>query len=250
MSSVATQLTTRDASTTPVIRASRSTVTRKVLMAITGLILVAFLLMHMFGNTKLLLPDDGAEFDEYSHYLRMFLYPILPPKFFLTLFRIALLASVLVHMLFAVQLTFRDYDATGLGRYFKQRYLAGSFAARTMIWGGIIIALGVIVHLLQFTAEIITVNYPDGMSTVDPHLRVVYGFQEWWLVVLYAIWMAAVCLHIGHGFYSAFCTIGARTGATSDKVFKACAWIIAVLLFVGFMATPVLIYLGVIFPNV
>ncbi len=218
-------------------------------MALTGLILVAFLLMHMFGNSKLLLPDNGAEFDEYSHYLRMFLYPIMPPKLFLWLFRIALAFSALVHMVFAVQLTFRDYDATGLGRYFKQRYLAGSFAARTMIWGGIIIVVGVVVHLLQFTAEVITVNYPAGVTTVAPHERVVLAFQIWWVLLAYAIWMAAVCLHIWHGFYSAFCTIGVRTGAFSEKILKVCSWIVSILLYVGFMITPVLIYAGVIFPN-
>ena len=85
-------------------------------MAVTGLILVAFLLMHMFGNTKLLIPEIGAqEFDEYSHYLRRFLYPVLPPMFFLWLFRIALLLSAAVHIIAAVQLTFRDYDAKGGG---------------------------------------------------------------------------------------------------------------------------------------
>ena len=83
-----------------------STVARKALMAVTGLILVAFLLMHMFGNTKLLIPEIGAqEFDEYSHYLRRFLYPVLPPMFFLWLFRIALLLSAAVHIIAAVQRT-------------------------------------------------------------------------------------------------------------------------------------------------
>lgn len=214
-------------------------------MAVTGLILVAFLLMHMFGNSKLLIPGVGAEeFDEYSHSLRRFLYPILPPMFFLWLFRLALLFSVVVHMIAAVQLTFRDYDATGLGRYFRQRYLAGSFAARTMIWGGIIIVVGVVFHLLQFTAEVITVNYPAGQASVAPHLRVVYGFEQWWLVALYAFWMLAVCLHVWHGFYSAFCTLGARVGAYSEKVIKVCAWIVALLLYFGFMVTPLAIAFG------
>lgn len=216
-------------------------------MAVTGFILVAFLLMHMFGNTKLLIPEIGAqEFDEYSHSLRTFLYPILPPMFFLWAFRIALAFSAVVHIIAAVQLTFRDYDATGLGRYFKQRYLAGSFAARTMIWGGIIILVGVIVHLLQFTTQTIRVNYPTDVVSVEPHMRVVLGFEQWWLVVVYGIWMAAVCLHVWHGFYSAFCTIGARVGAFSEKVIKVCATIVALLLFFGFMITPIAILSGLV----
>lgn len=220
-------------------------------MSISGLVVVAFLLMHMFGNTKLLLPDNGAEFDEYSHALRTLLYPILPPKFFLTCFRIVIALCVVIHIAFAVSLTLRDYTAKqGLGRYIKQRYLAGSFAARTMIWGGIIIALGLVLHLLQFTCEVIRVNYPGEEATVAPHLRVVYGFQVWWLVVAYAVWMLAVCIHVWHGFYSAFCTLGIRVGAFSERVLKICSSIVAILIYVGFMITPVLIFAGVIFPNV
>lgn len=214
-------------------------------MAVTGFILVAFLLMHMFGNTKLLIPEVGLkEFDEYSHSLREFLYPILPPKFFLTLFRIALAFSAFLHIESAVRLTFRDYDARGtLGRYFKQRYLAGSFAARTMIWSGVILVLGVVVHLLQFTAQVIHVGYT---GSVAPHMRVVLGFQNWWLVLLYGIWMLTVCIHVWHGFYSAFCTLGARVGAFSEKVIKVCAWIVALLLFFGFMAAPIAILIGLV----
>ena len=213
-------------------------------MAVTGIILIAFLLMHMFGNTKLLIPEVGAqEFDEYSEYLRNFLYPVLPYKFFLWCFRGALAFSAIVHIWMAIKLTFRDYDATGLGRYFKKQYLAGSFAARTMIWAGVIIVLGVVVHLLQFTGQVITVGYT---GSVEPHVRVVLGFQNWWLVLIYAIWMLAVCNHVWHGFYSAFCTIGARAGVVSEKVFKVCSWVVAILLFIGFMATPVAILMGLV----
>ncbi|NLH70262.1 MAG: succinate dehydrogenase cytochrome b subunit [Brooklawnia sp.] len=242
---MATQLTTRDPSRTPHQRALTSTVARKALMAVTGLILVAFLLMHMFGNTKLLIPEIGAqEFDEYSHYLRRFLYPVLPPMLFLWLFRIALLLSAVVHIVAAVQLTFRDYDAKGgMGRYLRQRYLAGSFAARTMIWGGIIILGGVIFHLLQFTTQTITVGYT---GSVDPHERVALAFQEWWMVVFYGVWMIAVCIHVWHGFYSAFCTLGARVGAFSEKVLVACSWIVALLVYFGFMVTPIAILTGLV----
>lgn len=214
-------------------------------MAVTGLILVAFLLMHMFGNTKLLIPEIGfQEFDEYADSLRTFLYPILPPKFFLWVFRITLAFSAIVHIIAAVQLTFRDYDAKGgLGRYFRQRYLAGSFAARTMIWGGIIILLGVIVHLAQFTIQAITIGYTGDAA---PHARVVLAFQEWWVVVLYGIWLAAVCLHVWHGFYAAFSTLGARVGAFSAKVLKACAWIVALLIYLGFMVPPIVILSGMV----
>lgn len=242
---VATKLVTRDSSRTANNRAVHSTVFRKVLMSVTGLFLVLFLLMHMFGNLKLLIPNVGLqEFDEYSHFLRTFLYPMLPERFFLMLFRGVLLLAAVVHIEAAVRLTFRDYDARmGMGRYLKQRYLAGSFAARTMIWSGVIIILGVIFHLLQFTTQTLTVGYT---GTVEPHMRVILGFQQWWLVLAYAIFVGAVCLHIYHGFYSAFCTLGARVGAFSEKVIRVCSWIVCLLVFFGFMASPLAIFFGLV----
>ncbi|AJQ91062.1 succinate dehydrogenase [Propionibacterium freudenreichii] len=242
-------LTTQSADTTPQSRALRSTVARKFLMALTGIFLVAFLAMHMFGNLKLLMNDSGAEFDAYSHALRQFLVPILPPYFFLTLFRIVLGAAVIIHMGLAIDLTLRDRKASGVGfkRYVQRRYLEGSFAARTMIWGGIIIALFLVFHLLQFTDQIIKVGYSAGDPAVDqPHLRVILGFQNWGIYAIYFVAMLAVCLHIWHGFRSAFSTLGWRVGNSSTVVIKVCAWLVSILVFVGFMLVPTLIAFGVI----
>nr|WP_083655267.1 succinate dehydrogenase cytochrome b subunit [Vaginimicrobium propionicum] len=245
--SVASTLITKSGSTTPHKAATCSTVARKILMSLTGLCLILFLLMHVFGNLKLLVPDSGAEFDEYSHALRTFLYPILPEKFFLWCFRLFLLACAVIHILFAVQLTFRNFTGGNRVKYLKTRYLEGSFAARTMIWSGIIIFLAFIFHLLQFTTQTIRINYPAGEMNIAPHLRVVNAFQQPWMVIFYAIFVGLVCFHIWHGFSSAFTTLGLRLGATSSKVIHACAWIVALALFVGFMLTPILIATGVIF---
>lgn len=218
-------------------------------MALTGIFLVAFLAMHMFGNLKLLANDAGAEFDAYSHALRHFLEPILPPFFFLTLFRIVLGAAVVIHMAMAIDLTLRDRKVSGLGvrRYVKRRYLEGNFAARTMIWGGILIFLFLIFHLLQFTAQVIKVGYTDSDAAVDqPHLRVILGFQNWGIYAIYFIAMLAVCLHVWHGFASAFSTLGWRVGRSSAIVIKFCGSIVSVLVFVGFMLVPTLIAFGVI----
>ncbi len=214
-------------------------------MSVTGLFLILFLLMHMFGNLKLLIPGVGLqEFDEYSHFLRTFLYPMLPEKFFLMCFRGVLLIAALVHIEAAVRLTFRDYDARmGMGRYLKQRYLAGSFAARTMIWSGILILVGVVFHLLQFTTQTITVGYT---GSAEPHMRVILGFQNWWLVLIYAVWVGMVSFHVYHGFYSAFCTLGARVGAFSEKIIKVCSVIVCLLVFFGFMASPLAILFGLV----
>lgn len=215
-------------------------------MAVTGLVMIGYLLMHMFGNTKLLLPDNGAEFNEYAHYLRRFLYPIVPPMWFLWAFRIFLLASIGLHMWSAAQLTGRKHRNVGGARYANKKNVESSFAARTMLWSGIILLLGLVMHLLHFTAQVIRPGYPDGAATLDPFHRVLVGFGEWWVVLAYLIFMVAVCLHVYHGCASAFTTLGANVSAGARKLLKTLSAIIAILLFIGFMTPPVMILTGVI----
>lgn len=225
----------------------RSTVAMKAMMAITGLLLIAFLIAHMAGNLKLLLPDHGEEFNAYSHWLREFGYPALPHKSFLWAFRIVLLAAVVLHFVAAITLRRRAYRNTGSmgSRYARARRMEPSFAARTMLWGGIIIILFVIMHLLQFTAEVLRFGYWN-VHSLPPFDRVVAGFSEWYVVLAYAIAMAAVCLHISHGFYSAFASLGGSVSKKVRRVLKTLSWIVAGVLFVGFMIAPVLILMGVI----
>lgn len=227
-------------------RAARSTVAMKAIMAVTGLCLIGFLLMHMFGNTKLLLPDNGAEFNEYSHYLRRFLFPVVPPMWFLWAFRLFLLACVALHMWSAAQLTGRKRRSIGGARYASKKNMESSFAARTMIWSGIILVLGLVLHLLHFTAQVLRIGYPDGVNDLMPFDRVVNGFHVWWLVLAYAVFMAAVCMHVYHGCASAFVTLGANTSKGSRKVLRNLSALIAALLFLGFMTPPVLILLKVV----
>lgn len=227
-------------------RAARSTVAMKAIMAVTGLCLIGFLLMHMFGNTKLLLPDNGAEFNEYSNYLRHFLYPIMPPMVFLWAFRVFLLVCIGLHMWSAAQLTGRKKRSTGGARYANKKNMESSFAARTMIWSGIILILGLVLHLLQYTAQVLRIGYPDGVTTLAPYDRVLNGFHIWWVVLAYAIFMLAVCTHVFHGCASAFFTLGANTSKQARKVLKSLSGIISVLLFLGFMTPPVLLLLKVV----
>ncbi|WP_407928982.1 succinate dehydrogenase cytochrome b subunit [Aestuariimicrobium ganziense] len=215
-------------------------------MAVTGLLLIGFLLMHMFGNFKMLIPDDGKEFNEYSHWLREFGYPALPHKLFLWIFRIVLLSAAVLHIWSAAKLRLRANANAGGKRYRSQKFMEKSYAARTMIWGGILILLFVIIHILQYTAEVLRFGYDNPDRSLAPFDRVLAGFSEWWVVLFYAIAMVAVCMHVLHGFWSAFATLGANASAGARKVLKTLAWIAAALLYVGFMIPPVLILFGVI----
>ena len=73
---------------------------------------------------------------------------------------------------------------------------------------------------------------------------VIGEFSQWWMVLIYAVWMVAVCMHIRHGFWSAFATLGANTSAKARAVLNGCAWAVALLLFIGFMIMPVAVLFG------
>ncbi|WP_377105141.1 succinate dehydrogenase cytochrome b subunit [Propionicimonas sp. T2.31MG-18] len=210
----------------------------KALMAVTGLIMIGFLLMHMYGNLKMFL---GAEaFDHYAEWLKGdILYPLVPKGWFIWIFRAVMVASVVLHMYSAITLWKRAMDANP-SAYQVKKQLAQTYSARTMRWGGIILAGLLIFHLAQFTVHSALVA---GAYTT-PYEMVVGEFRIWWMVLLYAIWIATVCMHVRHGFWSAFATLGANTSAKARAVLNGCAWAVALLLYIGFMIMPVAVFFG------
>lgn len=224
---------------TPRQRAVRSTVALKALMAITGLVMIGFLLMHMYGNLKAFL---GAEaFDHYAHWLKTdLLYPLLPQGWFIWIFRFALLACIVAHIYAAAVLTLRAHGARST-KYVTTDRIQQTYAARTMRWGGVIIVGFLVFHLLQFTVQVVTPGFTPGIS---PYEMVVLSFQQWWLVLAYAVWIVAVCMHVRHGVWSALTTLGANTSPAAKRFLDGLAWVIAVVLFVGFMIMPVAVLLG------
>lgn len=213
-------------------------------MAITGLVMIGFLLMHMYGNLKVFL---GA--DSYNHYAEWLkgatedggiAYPLMPAGSFLWVFRAVLLLAIVLHMYSAWVLTQRAHAARS-SKYANDKRVQQTYASRTMRWGGVILALFLVFHLLQFTAQVVTTGFNAGAKPFD---MVVASFSQWWLVLLYAIWVFIVTLHVRHGFWSALATLGAHTSIKSRSMLNALAWIVAVLLFVGFMIMPVGILFG------
>ena len=214
-------------------------------MALTGLILIAFLLMHMIGNLKMFLGQ--TDFNEYAAWLKVeVMVPFLPHGFFIWIFRAVILACVVLHMYSAIRLWARAKRATP-NNYEAKRRLAQTYSARTMRWGGLILAGLLLWHLCQFT---IAPNLLDPAVTMtahgalDPYTMVKVAFSQWFFVALYAIWMVAVCMHIRHGFWSACTTLGANTSPKAQMVLNGCAWLVAVLIFFGFMIMPVADLLG------
>ncbi len=208
-------------------------------MAVTGLIMIAFLLMHMYGNLKMF---NGAEaFDGYAHWLKGdILYPIFPKGGFIWVFRFGLLAALVLHIWSAASLARHTLAVRGDG-YKTFRPQAQTYSARTMRWGGVIVAGFIIFHLLQFTVKWIT---PGFDANAGPYEMFILSFQQWWMVLLYAVLMFIIVMHVRHGFWSAFTTLGANTSSTSRKWLNWLGIIVAAALYIGFMVPPVAVLIG------
>ncbi|HLR56338.1 MAG TPA: succinate dehydrogenase cytochrome b subunit [Actinomycetales bacterium] len=222
----------------------RSSVALKAAMAVTGFILVLFLIAHMYGNLKIF--EGQAAFDIYSASLRTLGEPILPHGGALWIMRIVLLASVLIHITAAVILWRRARVATsgkGSARYYSSAARRGAqrtYASFTLRWGGIVIALFVVYHLLHLTVNVIA---PGGASE-SPYVRTVNGFEIWWVVLSYAIALLALGFHLRHGMWAAFASLGANKSPQRRRNLNIFAIVIALVITVGFLVPPVAVLFG------
>lgn len=216
----------------------------KAVMAVSGLIMIGYLLAHMYGNLKVF--AGQAAFDEYAHHLRTMGEPILPYGGALWIIRILLLVSIIAHIYSAATLWKRDRHARGgTSRYVSTKARRGvqrSYASFTLRWGGIVIVLFVIYHLLHLTWNVIA---PGGASA-SPYERVVHGFEVWWVVLSYTIALLAVGFHLRHGVWSALTTLGANTSAVTRRRLNLLAYVVAIAVTVGFLLVPFSVLFGVI----
>jgi len=173
----------------------QSSVGKKITMALTGVLLWGFVIVHMIGNMKLY---QGAEkFDAYARFLRELGYPALGHGQGLWIFRIVLLAAVGLHILSATQLTRMSWKARP--QDYKQREdLSFSYASRTMRWGGVILALFVVYHLLHLT----TGDLHPGFSHESAYRNVITAFGSWPAALAYVLCMLPLGLHMYHGLWS------------------------------------------------
>jgi succinate dehydrogenase / fumarate reductase, cytochrome b subunit len=223
----------------PVVTLWNTTVGKKIAMAVTGVILVGFVIAHMLGNLKIFL---GAEaIDTYAVFLRTMGEPMVPYEVLLWAARIILLVSALIHIVAAVQLTLQNWAARPTG-YETKRSVATTYAARTMRWGGVIVALFIVYHLLHFTVGVVGFS-PGQYHHLKVYDNVVAGFSVWYVSLFYILAMAALCLHLDHGVWSMFQTLGCNTARISP-VLKVLSRVVAVAVFAGFISVPVAVLAG------
>ena len=226
-------------------RASRSTIALKLLMAISGLIFVLFVLLHMYGNLRAFWGPRA--YDRYADGLRTILYPDLPRTGFLWIMRAVLLVSLVVHVACAATLWRRAKAARPI-KYQVKKHTGAIPASRLMRWGGVTLLLFIIWHLLEFT--IVKINVGTGSTTYhgknSPYELLVSSFNVWWLTLIYLIAMAMLGAHLHHGIWSSLQTLGLTNSARSRRSAKQFAFALAVIIAGGFSLVPIFIAVGVI----
>ncbi|WP_256107660.1 succinate dehydrogenase [Streptomyces sp. ODS05-4] len=214
-----------------------STIGKKTVMAVSGLIMLGYLVAHVAGNLKVFFGPE--EFNGYAHWLRTIGAPVLHYEWMLWIVRVVLLASIVAHAVSAYQLSRRDIRARPV-KYAHKRPRA-SYATRTMRWGGVIVGLFVVWHILDLTTLTVNPNAQPGR----PYENVVATFSTWYGNAIYLVAMLAVGLHVRHGFWSAAQTLGAGS-ASRDRALKTVANGLALVLTAGFVAVPVAVMTGLV----
>ncbi len=217
----------------------RSSIGKKVTMAITGLVLFFFVIAHMLGNLKVF--QGPEKFNAYAEFLREFGEPLLGHSQFLWILRVGLLLAVVLHIVAAVQLTRMSQQARPVRYQRRLTPSASTYASRTMRWGGVIIATFVVYHLLHLTVGTV---HPDFVAGSVYH-NVVVGFRSWIVTLAYIAAMGVLGLHLYHGVWSTFQTLGAG-GAEHSQVRRSLAAGVALVIFLGFITVPVSVLTGVV----
>lgn len=210
-----------------------STNGKKIVMAITGVILFLFVFFHMLGNLQVF--EGPAQLNYYGAALRRF------PEL-LWAVRAILLVAVILHIWMSIDLAVRKSKARPVG-YAKKENVASSYASRTMYWSGPILLAFVIYHLLHLTAGLVQ---PGGRFIEgDVYHNVVAGFQVWYVSAWYIFSMVLLGLHIRHGAWSMFQSVGLNH-PRHTPILKRAALVVAVIIVAGYVSIPISVMLGLV----
>ena len=218
----------------------RSTIGKKIIMAVSGLIGVGYLVLHIAGNLKAF---DGSEsLNSYAHFLHG------PAAEITWTVRVVLLAAVILHVLMAWQLTQRANAARPVG-YRQRQPQVSTWASRTMRWGGVFLLLFIVFHILHFTLGKIdpagAFGLIDGSGGRDVYGNVVASFHVWWVTLLYLVAMVFLGLHLYHGAWSSVRTLG-YVKPSPHPLKRQIALVLAVAIWLGFTLVPLGVAVGII----
>ncbi|HEV2018608.1 MAG TPA: succinate dehydrogenase cytochrome b subunit [Gemmatimonadaceae bacterium] len=210
-----------------------SMVGKKVVMGVTGLIGVGFVIIHSLGN--LLVFRGSAAINSYSHFLKS-------TGELLWTVRVVLLLAVILHVIAAIQLTRQSRAARPIG-YTKQETQVATISSRTMRWGGALLLVFIVVHILHFTTGNIR---PAGVfSREDVYANVVTSFRIWWVTLFYVVAMIALGLHLFHGAWSSVRSIGVSP-PSPQPLHRRLSLLIAVFVWAAFTSIPLAVFSGIV----
>ncbi|GHC50858.1 succinate dehydrogenase cytochrome b subunit [Roseibacillus persicicus] len=204
-----------------------SSIGKKTVVAVTGLVFIGFLVAHLIGNLLVFVGEEA--FNHYAEWLHG-----LGHGAAVWVARLVLLGSLVLHVVATVSLT-RQNRAARIA-YAHEDTLRASKSSKIMIWSGLTVLAFIIFHILHFTVR--TDAQLAKIAAESPYQMVIVGFQNWLVVIFYAISMTLLCSHLSHGFSSAFQTLGfssSKTRSLLDKLGKA----YSLLILVGFLSIPI-----------
>ena len=225
---------------------TKTTIGKKAIMALSGVVMLGFVIGHLSGNLKAF--ASPAAFNEYSAWLRT-----MPGVLWGT--RLVLLGALAAHMASAFSLWSRNRDARK-NRYAKKRDLATDYAAKTMYWTGPILFFYVAFHLVHLTFGGMIFGEESAVFGIEgytwdhsnPYNNMVYGFQHWAVVVPYVLGVTAMGMHLFHGIWSAFQTVGFNH-PRYNHLRRDLSIALAVFLTLGFLSIPAAVLMGWIQPT-
>jgi succinate dehydrogenase / fumarate reductase cytochrome b subunit len=223
------------------LRFFKTSIGLKIIMAVTGLGLFGFAMVHMLGNLQVFLGPESL--NGYAKLLHA-------EPAILWIFRLALLGMVFLHVVAAIQLTVLN-KAARPQNYGEYHPVKATLASRTMIYSGSIVLAFIVFHILHFTTKDIFSEYKDyttvlkGDEVHDVYRMVVTGFSVPWVSAFYVVSVALLCWHLSHGLSSLFRSLGLSSPAWSpvQELFAKGA---SVILFLGMASVPVSILLGLV----
>lgn len=209
-------------------------------MALTGAVLVLFVLAHEIGNLKVFI--GAGEINRYTEGLRTLAEPIFPRTWMLWGIRSVLIAAFVIHIALSVQLSLQS-RAARQQRYVHPDRVQADPASTTMRWGGAAILLFLIFHLAHFTWGWVHPGYTYVRG--DVYSNMVNGFNVWWISTIYIAAMVALALHIYHGAWSIWQTFGVNNRRRNLR-FRQLAATVAASVFLGNISIPITVMAGLI----
>lgn len=215
------------------VRFYEASIGKKVVMAITGVILFGYVLGHLVGNLQVFAGPE--QINKYAHFLHSNPGP-------LWAVRLVLLLAVVLHITASIQLTRLKWAARPVS-YTKKDDIPASYAARTMMWSGPIIAAFVVFHILHLTTgDVLPIDENDVYSNIA------LGFQHPWISVSYIVAVWLLGMHLYHGVWSMFQSVGINHPRYTPKL-KRMAAVFAIAITVGYVSIPVSVWAGLVKPE-